>query len=121
MEDNYVRCKFCGHKFAGGASRIKGHLSKFKGQGVRKCTQVSEDVQIKASLTFDHSNTGVKINGSSSNLGQSLSNLDSPSGTTKGMHQYTLIKPAIELRIIILTTNYNFSLVPSFRLKISLI
>ena len=85
LDGNYVKCKFCGHKFAGGASRIKGHLSKFKGHGVYTCTKVPEDVQIEASSKFIHSNTRVKSNYNSNNLDHSLSNLDLPSCAIKGM------------------------------------
>ncbi|KAI9078140.1 hypothetical protein K1719_039908 [Acacia pycnantha] len=32
------RCNDCGEEFAGGASRIKAHLNKLKGTGIRPCT-----------------------------------------------------------------------------------
>ncbi|KAI9104218.1 hypothetical protein K1719_023054 [Acacia pycnantha] len=32
------KCNDCGEEFAGGASRIKAHLNKVKGTGIRPCT-----------------------------------------------------------------------------------
>ena len=44
------KCKFCERDFAGGASRIKCHLSGVKGHDIDICTKVSKEVQEEASL-----------------------------------------------------------------------
>ncbi|KAI4353315.1 hypothetical protein L6164_002274 [Bauhinia variegata] len=56
VQSSVIKCKFCGDEFAGGASRIKGHLSGMGGKGIHACTRVPEEVQKAASSTFGGSN-----------------------------------------------------------------
>ncbi|TXG62617.1 hypothetical protein EZV62_009611 [Acer yangbiense] len=41
-------CKFCEHRFSGGITRIKSHLSGLKGRDIEICMKVPEDVQLAA-------------------------------------------------------------------------
>ncbi|KAK4848787.1 hypothetical protein QYF36_017318 [Acer negundo] len=49
-------CKFCEHRFSGGITRIKSHLSGLKGRDIEICMKVPEDVQFAAlqAIGADH-------------------------------------------------------------------
>ncbi|KAI4353343.1 hypothetical protein L6164_002301 [Bauhinia variegata] len=52
LNDKEFKCKKCGEKFAGGASRIKAHLLGIEGKGIRTCHGIPKDVQLATSSTF---------------------------------------------------------------------
>ncbi|KAI4353338.1 hypothetical protein L6164_002296 [Bauhinia variegata] len=56
LNDKEFKCKKCGEKFAGGASRIKAHLLGIEGKGIRTCDGIPKDVQLATSSTFGDSN-----------------------------------------------------------------
>ncbi|KAI4353328.1 hypothetical protein L6164_002287 [Bauhinia variegata] len=56
LNDKEFKCKKCGEKFAGGASRIKAHLLGIEGKGIRTCHGIPKDVQLATSSTFGDSN-----------------------------------------------------------------
>jgi hypothetical protein len=43
-KDPQVSCKFCGHTFVGGVTRIKNHLGKVKKAGVAPCLRAPEEL-----------------------------------------------------------------------------
>lgn len=104
VEENKVKCRYCGEKFAGGASRIKGHLSGIRRKGINVCRKVPTNVRIEAASTYDdyERHTPSRFLGTSSlqidcpldvridSVAENLVNLDSPSGTSKGTHHYLI-------------------------------
>jgi len=42
--DNVLECKYCFHGFSGGVTRIRSHLSKMPGGGIKVCTKVPVDI-----------------------------------------------------------------------------
>ncbi|KAL5798854.1 hypothetical protein ACOSQ2_003674 [Xanthoceras sorbifolium] len=44
----HLYCKFCEHKFSGGITRIKSHLSGLRGRNIEVRPKVPEDVQLAA-------------------------------------------------------------------------
>ena len=86
------KCKFCGGEFAGGASRIKYHLSGIKRKGISICSEVTEDVERAASSAVHGPNKRVRSNNaSSSNLEENRVNSSSPVGSSRGMPSYILV------------------------------
>ncbi|KAF7847294.1 hypothetical protein BT93_L3113 [Corymbia citriodora subsp. variegata] len=47
------KCKFCESKYKGNAKRIRAHLAKIPGQGIKCCEKVDPHVRAEASHTFD--------------------------------------------------------------------
>ncbi|KAJ7948620.1 LRR and NB-ARC domain disease resistance protein [Quillaja saponaria] len=78
------KCNYCGLEFAGGATRIKSHLSGIKGQGIDKCNEVPEHVRAAAFEVADGSNKRARPLVGSSNIegsansayAQGMQNLD---------------------------------------------
>lgn len=42
-ENGTLKCKQCGLMFKGGVSRIKAHVDRIKGKGVRICSSIDHD------------------------------------------------------------------------------
>ncbi|XP_042969083.1 uncharacterized protein LOC122301766 [Carya illinoinensis] len=49
-------CKFCGGQFAGGITRIKNHLSGRKGNDIKICEKVPQDIQLVVLQVLDTPN-----------------------------------------------------------------
>ena len=45
-EEQYLRCKFCNQRCAGGVNRLKHHLDGTH-HGMKSCPKVSEDVRLE--------------------------------------------------------------------------
>jgi hypothetical protein len=43
-KDPQVSCRYCGHTFVGGVTRIKAHLGKVKKAGVAPCLRAPEEL-----------------------------------------------------------------------------
>ena len=57
--DGRFKCNFCGHDFAGGATRIKAHLAGYKGRDIQICEKVTADVREEACLAIQGANKQV--------------------------------------------------------------
>ncbi|XP_031385247.1 uncharacterized protein LOC116199089 isoform X2 [Punica granatum] len=61
------KCNFCRRDFAGGAPRVKSHLSGIKGRDIDICTKVPKDVQLAAAAMIKGANKRPKTEAFSSN------------------------------------------------------
>jgi len=43
-EDGRLKCKHCGVKFRGGVSRIKAHVDRIEGKGIRICSSLPNHI-----------------------------------------------------------------------------
>ncbi|KAI4353337.1 hypothetical protein L6164_002296 [Bauhinia variegata] len=87
LNDKEFKCKKCGEKFAGGASRIKAHLLGIEGKGIRTCDGIPKDVQLATSSTFGDSNKAPYGTVNSCNPQHSvISNMPNDSLRGKGVH-----------------------------------
>ena len=50
-EEQYLRCKFCNQRWAGGVNRLKHHLAGTH-HGMKSCPKVSEDVRLECKDAF---------------------------------------------------------------------
>ncbi|KAI4353326.1 hypothetical protein L6164_002286 [Bauhinia variegata] len=87
LNDKEFKCKKCGEKFAGGASRIKAHLLGIEGKGIRTCHGIPEDVQLATSSRVGDSNKAPYSTVNSCNPQHSvISNMPNDSLRGKGVH-----------------------------------
>ena len=92
LDGNKFGCKFCEREFAGGASRIKYHLSGIKRQGIGICSEVIEDAERAVSSAVHDPSKKVRSNNASlSNLEENCVNSTSPVGSSGGMPSYILV------------------------------
>ena len=87
--DTGNKCIFCGHRIPG-ASMIKFHLAKGKGEGICACNIVPKNVQNAAASTIDNnSSKRVKQSRVSNDSNENImnSNFPSDSWSSRGMYQ----------------------------------
>ena len=68
--DGRFKCNFCGHDFAGGATRIKAHLAGYKGRDIQICEKVTADVREEACLAIQGANKQVNRASTSRSTGK---------------------------------------------------
>ncbi|KAG2721050.1 hypothetical protein I3760_02G063400 [Carya illinoinensis] len=56
LENGRFLCKFCEGQFAGGITRIKTHLSGLKGNDIKVCEKVPQDIQLAVLQVLDTPN-----------------------------------------------------------------
>ena len=85
--DNENKCIYCGFRIPG-ASRIKFHLAKVTGEGIRVCSNVPDDVKDAALSALNSSNKRVKQSRTPNDLDENNINSNLSRGSTRGKYQH---------------------------------
>jgi len=60
-EDGRLKCKHCGVKFRGGVSRIKAHVDRIQGKGIRICSSLPNDITTSQGTTSFYTPTLLSV------------------------------------------------------------